>query len=142
MLVVSGLLLPVPILLLNVFALRVLGEQLRQEQRQAGSLALESAQRVLGEYILALDPGFGVETMTLRAARVEPFALCQKSVFEKYVVGDSGSEISDLIDRLTSRLGAGSVYGPAPRESHLPERAAWVRRVAIRRRRRRPPRSR
>jgi two-component system nitrogen regulation sensor histidine kinase NtrY len=61
--VVSGLLLPVPILLLNVFALRVLGDQLRQEQRQAGELALQSAQRVLGEYILALDPGFGVETI-------------------------------------------------------------------------------
>ncbi len=63
MLLVSGLLLVVPVLLLNTFALRVLTDQLRNEQRLAGEAALDTAQRVLGEYILALDPGFGIETI-------------------------------------------------------------------------------
>jgi protein ImuB len=71
-----------------------------------------------------LDPGFGIEAMTLRAASVEPLDLCQKNILSEYVSGDSESKISDLIDRLTSRLGAGAVYGLVPCASHLPERAA------------------
>ncbi len=63
MLLVSTLLLLVPVLLLNTFALRVLTDQLQEEQRAAGEAALDSAQRVLGEYILALEPGFGFETV-------------------------------------------------------------------------------
>jgi protein ImuB len=71
-----------------------------------------------------LDPGFGVEVMTLRAASVEPLAACQKSLTEEYFAGDSKSNLSDLVDRLAGRLGADCVYRLAPRESHLPERAA------------------
>ncbi len=63
MLLVTSLLLLVPIVLLDAFALRVLGEHLRSEQRAAGGSALESAQRVLGEYVSALDPGFGIDTI-------------------------------------------------------------------------------
>ncbi|MDX1574991.1 MAG: DNA polymerase Y family protein [Kiloniellales bacterium] len=70
-----------------------------------------------------LDPGFGVEAMTLRAARVEPLAPSQKTLSKEYVEDFYEGEISDLLDRLTSRLGAGSVHGLAPRDSHLPERA-------------------
>src|SRR5690606_27537216 len=37
--------------------------------------------------------------------------------------GDLGDDLAALVDRLEVRLGAGSVTRPAPRESHLPERA-------------------
>ncbi len=63
MLLVTSLLLLVPIVLMNSFGLRVLGDHLKTEQRVAGESALESTQRVLGEYILALEPGFGIETI-------------------------------------------------------------------------------
>ncbi len=63
MIVATSLLLLVPVLLLNIFALRVLSEHLMEEQRTAGEWALDSAQRVLGEYVLALEPGFGVESI-------------------------------------------------------------------------------
>ncbi len=75
-----------------------------------------------------LDPGFGVEAMTLCAALVEPLAARQASLAGRDFAGTSGGAgegagLSDLLDRLISRLGAGGVYGLAPRESHLPERA-------------------
>jgi protein ImuB len=70
-----------------------------------------------------LDPGFGVEAMTLSAAVVEPLIARQKSIIKEDLSVESESELSDLLDRLTNRLGAGSVHGLAPRESHLPERA-------------------
>ncbi len=69
-----------------------------------------------------LDPGFGVEAMTLSAAVVEPLAARQISLAGRDLV-DGGTGLSDLLDRLTSRLGAGGVYGLAPCASHLPERA-------------------
>jgi signal transduction histidine kinase len=51
-----------PILVVNGVAVRVLADRLQGEQRAAGRLALESASRILGEYVLTLDPGFGLET--------------------------------------------------------------------------------
>ncbi len=63
MLLAASLLLLVPVLLLNTFALGVLTEHLREEQRVAGQSALDSAQRVLGEYVQTLEPGFGVESI-------------------------------------------------------------------------------
>ena len=71
-----------------------------------------------------LDPGFGVEAMILSATAAEPLAARQANLVGRDLA-DDGAEagLADLIDRLTSRLGAGSVHGLAPRESHLPERA-------------------
>jgi nitrogen fixation/metabolism regulation signal transduction histidine kinase len=56
---VYSLLLLVPLLLLNVLVVQLLEERLEQEQQEAGQAALESAQQVLGEYVLSLEPGFG-----------------------------------------------------------------------------------
>jgi signal transduction histidine kinase len=52
----------VPFVILNAVAVRVLAERLEGEQRAAGRQGLESASRILGEYVLTLDPGFGLET--------------------------------------------------------------------------------
>jgi protein ImuB len=76
-----------------------------------------------------LDPGFGVEAMTLSAAVVEPLAARQASLAGHDLAGGGGGPsgegtgLSDLLDRLTNRLGAGGVYGLVPCASHLPERA-------------------
>ncbi|HKI85886.1 MAG TPA: HAMP domain-containing protein, partial [Thermoanaerobaculia bacterium] len=61
-LVAYTLLLVIPLLLLTVVLLRGAGARLERGQRAAGEAALDSAQRVLGEYVLSLQPGFGVGT--------------------------------------------------------------------------------
>ncbi len=61
LLAVYATLLVLPLVLMNLVVLGVLGEELERAQRVAGQRALESAQRVLGEYVLALEPGFGVD---------------------------------------------------------------------------------
>jgi len=62
LLLVYGGLLLVPLVALNVLLLRSLEERLLAEQRAAGEAAVRSAQQVLGEYVLSLEPGFGLET--------------------------------------------------------------------------------
>jgi signal transduction histidine kinase len=61
LLLVYALLLLVPLLLMNGLVVRLLEERLQDEQQAAGRGALESAQQVLGEYILSLQPGFGID---------------------------------------------------------------------------------
>ena len=62
LILVYTVLLLVPLLLLNFLVLRDLSQRFTAEQLSDGEAALDSAQHVLGEYILALEPGFGVET--------------------------------------------------------------------------------
>ena len=59
---VYSVVLLVPLLVVNTVTLKILGERVAREQRQVGEAALDSAQRVLGEYVLTLDPGFGIGT--------------------------------------------------------------------------------
>ncbi len=62
LLIVYTLLLLVPLLLLNFVLVRSIEERLVREQRAAGEAALNSAQKALGDLILALEPGFGIDT--------------------------------------------------------------------------------
>jgi len=70
-----------------------------------------------------VDPGFGVEVVTLMAQAVEPISGRQARL-------DSAREatveegLAPLIDRLTNRLGEDHVWRAAPVESHVPELAA------------------
>ena len=57
----SALLL-VPLVLLYALLSRTLESRVAREQRFAAEAALSSAQRVLGEYVLTLEPGFGLGT--------------------------------------------------------------------------------
>jgi len=61
LLLVYALLLLVPLVLMNALVVRLLEDRLQVEQQAAGRVALESAQQVLGEYILSLQPGFGID---------------------------------------------------------------------------------
>lgn len=79
------------------------------------------------EKLPQIDPGFGIEVMTLGATLTAPLApqqgeLCQ---VEERAAGtaDGARDIPELVDRLGSRLGLAAVRAPRLRESHLPERA-------------------
>ena len=67
-----------------------------------------------------LDPGFGYDSMALAIPAADPLGAVQS--------GFDGSEqaagaLTELIDRLSTRLGAGSLRRLIPQDSHLPERA-------------------
>jgi signal transduction histidine kinase len=59
---VYGIMLLVPLLAVTLALLGVVGERLERTREVAGLEAMEAAQHVLGEYVLSLEPGFGVET--------------------------------------------------------------------------------
>ncbi len=63
LLAVYGLLLLLPVLVLSAVFVRFASERLERAQRGTGEAALESAQRVLGEYVLSLDTGFVIDTL-------------------------------------------------------------------------------
>ncbi len=60
--IVYSLLALVPLLALNLVVLRIVGQRLDREQLANGAAAVESAQHILGDYVLSLDPGFGIDT--------------------------------------------------------------------------------
>ena len=81
-----------------------------------------------------VDPGFGIDVMTLHAIRAEPLAPKQLRLAASTRSGQCGNgksgngkfrgeELEPLIDRLQARLGKNSVFHLEPVECHLPERA-------------------
>ena len=62
LLIVYTLLLLIPLLLLNAVLVAAVEKRLSLEQRAAGEAALSSAQRLVGDYLVGLEPGFGVNT--------------------------------------------------------------------------------
>jgi len=81
--------------------------------------------RLLAERIETIDPGLGVEAMTLWVPLAEAAAAGQGDVLAP---GGGGADLGPLIDRLVARFGAAQVYRAAPVESDVPERS--VARVA------------
>ncbi len=79
-----------------------------------------------------VDPGFGFDAFRLTAERVAPMAAAQLSAVASSENGFplTGSEdnsravLSGLADRLAAALGRGEVFFYAPRDTHVPERAA------------------
>ncbi|HEV8582055.1 MAG TPA: ATP-binding protein [Thermoanaerobaculia bacterium] len=62
LMIVYTVLLLVPLVLLYFVLVRSMEERLRRDQWSAGEAALNSAQQLLGERLLTLPPGFGVDT--------------------------------------------------------------------------------
>ena len=94
--------------------------------------------RLFAPQLERLDPGFGIEVMTLAATATQNLSALQLVLAEAGEEGAPGMalgaapeaagenadpELAELIDRLNNRLGPGSVARPAPRASHVPERA-------------------
>ncbi|WP_281824654.1 Y-family DNA polymerase [Jannaschia rubra] len=80
--------------------------------------------RLLSRHFESLDAGFGFDTLSLEALRVEDMAAAQVRLDGGI---DSELAVATLIDRLSARLGGQAVQMPDPRASHLPERAeGWA----------------
>ncbi|MDY0870862.1 Y-family DNA polymerase [Dongia rigui] len=78
--------------------------------------------KLLAEKIETLDPGPGIERMSLSALVAEKMTGVQAD-FERRHPGIAEADLAPLVDRLTNRLGAGSVTIPRAVASHVPERA-------------------
>lgn len=59
--IVYTFLLLLPLVLLNAVLVGAMDERLQRQQREAGEAALDSAQQILAERLLNLEPGFGVD---------------------------------------------------------------------------------
>ncbi|MFC4352141.1 Y-family DNA polymerase [Fodinicurvata halophila] len=88
------------------------------------SRAPDRLAELLCDRIETIDPGFGIETLVLRAARAETLQPAQRL---NELGAAQAADPVDLVDRLANRLGAGRLYRQAPVESDVPERS--VRRV-------------
>jgi len=69
-----------------------------------------------------VDPGFGIEVVTLSAEAVEPISGRQARL-DKAREATLAEGLAPLVDRLTNRLGEDRVWRAAPMESHVPELA-------------------
>jgi len=88
--------------------------------RDAGRLT-----RLLCDQVESIDPGFGIEIMTLTAVLAEPLPGRQTA---STLVAEADIDISGLIDTLANRIGEHRLYRIAPVASDVPER--FVRRIA------------
>jgi protein ImuB len=94
-----------------------------QAVRVGTGLPLRDAKRVtrlLCDKIETIDPGFGIEVMTLAAAVTEPLAPRQATT---NLVDEAEPDVSGLIDLLANRVGEKNLYRIAPVASDVPERA-------------------
>ena len=76
--------------------------------------------RLLCEKIEIIDPGFGIEMMTLTATVAEPLARRQLA---SALVEEAVPDIADLVDTLANRVGEHAVYRAVPVASDVPERS-------------------
>jgi protein ImuB len=75
--------------------------------------------RLLCDKIETIDPGFGIEVMTLAATVTEPLLPKQAS---SSLVDQPDRDVSGLIDLLANRVGEKNLYRAAPVASDVPER--------------------
>jgi protein ImuB len=98
-----------------------------QAERRAIGLSLpgrtsHAIARLFAPMLETVDPGFGIEVVTLVAERVEPLPERQGRL---EAIGEIAPEdgVAPLIDRLANRLGEDQVWRAEPYPSHIPERA-------------------
>lgn len=97
--------------------------------------AVRPITRLFAERLQEIDCGFGIDGFLLAADGLERMEAEQQAMVS--ASGESREDdprvfcdgIAPLVDRLANRLGEKNVHQWAPRESHIPERAA--RRVAV-----------
>ena len=77
--------------------------------------------RLLAETLDGLDPGFGIEQVSLAATSIEASGPQQQDFTR--AGGGSQQKLAQLIDALASRLRPNRLWRYAPRDSHIPERA-------------------
>lgn len=77
--------------------------------------------RLLCDKLETIDPGFGVEAMSLCATLAEPFET--KQVRTSLLDETPDADVSSLVDILANRVGGANLYRFAPVESDVPERS-------------------
>lgn len=80
--------------------------------------------RLLCDRIETIDPGFGIETLSLSATMTEPLGGRQAV---SSLIDEPVPDVSDLVDTLANRVGPRRLYRAAPVASDVPERS--VRRI-------------
>ena len=94
------------------------------------ALPLRDAKRLAALFapkLESVDPGFGIEIVTLTALRVQPLTPAQADL-DSSNPHASAADLAPFVDRLVNRFGPQSVWRAALQESHVPERT--VARVA------------
>ncbi|MEM1105914.1 MAG: DNA polymerase Y family protein [Pseudomonadota bacterium] len=82
------------------------------------------ALRLFQEKLAAIDPGFGIDLLTLEAGGVDTMEAGAPALSGELAGGDlDETELAALADRLTARLGSSAVQVITPRQSHIPEHA-------------------
>jgi len=76
--------------------------------------------KLLGAKLESIDPGFGVEAMTLEAEATAEFSAVQA---EAFAVAEELDKVATVVDRIANDIGPDNVWRPAPFASHVPERA-------------------
>jgi len=76
--------------------------------------------RLLCDQIEKIDPGFGIELMSLAATIAEPL---QRRQLASSLIETAAPDISDLVDTLMNRVGERAIYRMAPVASDVPERS-------------------
>jgi protein ImuB len=80
----------------------------------------KSIARLMAAKLETIDPGFGIEVVTLRASRIEALPEQQIAMDHRR---DTLAAVAPLIDKLGNRLGFNNVWRSALAESHVPERS-------------------
>lgn len=76
--------------------------------------------KLLAQKLGGVDPGLGIETMTLVASLTQPMAASQMG---SILTGErSGPDLAAIVDTLANRFGGRRLFRVQPRESTMPER--------------------
>lgn len=76
--------------------------------------------RLLADRLESVDPGFGVEIMTLAATLAEPLTPAQATTLDR---GAAAADMTALVDVLANRIGHERLFRAVPVESDVPERS-------------------
>lgn len=76
--------------------------------------------KLLVQRLDTVDPGLGIEAMTLVASLVQPMAASQMG--SVLTSNSRGPDLAAIIDTLANRFGARQLYRSQPHESTMPER--------------------
>ncbi|MFS0850089.1 DUF6504 family protein [Novosphingobium panipatense] len=76
--------------------------------------------KLLAQRLDTVDPGLGIEAMTMVASLVQPMAASQ--VGSILTSDRRGPDLAAIVDTLANRFGARQLYRPRPYESTMPER--------------------
>ncbi|AZO54409.1 DNA polymerase Y family protein [Mesorhizobium sp. M8A.F.Ca.ET.208.01.1.1] len=98
-------------------------DKLKQAIRVGTALPVRDVKRLsrlLTDKIETIEPGFGIETLSLTATLAEPLAEKQTLTV---MVDEGVPDVSDLVDTLINRVGERSLYRAAPVATEVPERS-------------------